>query len=324
MLLKQPLLKLPIRFCAETLAAEVRALPPEAWEPHPSRFVGNEAVPLVTPAGQITNDFAGPMKPTPYLLRCPYMMEAMAEIGAVWGRGRLMGLGSGATVPAHVDSNYYWRTHVRVHVPIVTNPAVAFTCGDETVHMAAGECWVFDTFREHHVENEGADQRVHLVLDTVGGEHLWELIDAAERGEAADRLLEPGQESGAELLFEQFNYVEVMSPWELQCHVEELIGLAQPAPQLESVRKRLDRFMAGWGAAWARFGTTGEGRATYAELVARVRDDLENIGADGIMLRNQRTLLKVLGVFVFDNMIASRRVQNSVARAEMAEQRLAS
>ena len=36
MQLKQPLTKLPLRFCAETLAAEVRSLPLEAWIPHPS------------------------------------------------------------------------------------------------------------------------------------------------------------------------------------------------------------------------------------------------------------------------------------------------
>jgi len=59
MKLKQPFVKLPLRFSAERLAAEVRALPPSAWTPHPQGFVGNEAVPLVSPNGEMTNAFDG-------------------------------------------------------------------------------------------------------------------------------------------------------------------------------------------------------------------------------------------------------------------------
>jgi hypothetical protein len=178
--LKQALIKLPVRFCAETLAAEVRALPQQAWVPHPRRFAGNEAVPLVTPDGENTDDFLGPMAPTQFLQQCPYIMQVMGALGAVWGRSRLMGLGAGADVPPHIDTKYYWRTHTRVHVPIITNPDVRFTCGGETVHMDAGDCWVLDTFREHHVHNGGGEQRIHLVLDTVGGQHLWDLIEQAQ------------------------------------------------------------------------------------------------------------------------------------------------
>lgn len=324
----QPLLRLPVRFCADTLAAEVRALPAHAWEPHPQRFAGNEAVPLVTPAGLVTNDFAGPMAPTDYLRRCPYAMEAMAEIGAVWGRGRLMGLGSGAEVPPHVDANYYWRTHIRFHIPVITNSAVDFTCGDMTVNMAPGECWVFDTFQPHQVHNRGLEQRVHLVFDTVGGDHLWELIDAAKRdtgGSAEPRLVAPGAGERRPLAFEQHNYPKVMSPWELQVHLDELIDLAIDAPQLAAVRRRLERLVAGWIAAWTRFETDDEGLPTYAQLLASTRHDLQAIGGQAIMMRNTQPLYAVLEKFVFDNLIASERVIESKAKAALAErQQLAS
>lgn len=322
----QPLLKLPIRFCAETLAAEVRALPPSAWEPHPQRFPGNEAVPLVTPAGQVSNDFAGPMGPTEYLLQCPYVMEAMAEIGAVWGRGRLMGLGAGAEVPPHVDANYYWRTHIRFHIPVITNPDVDFSCGDATVNMAPGECWIFDTFRPHHVHNRGAGQRVHLVFDTVGGERLWDLVEAARRGGSADdsRLVEPGEGSGGALAYEQYNYPKVMSPWELRCHAEELLGMAIDTPQLEAVRLRLDRLIAGWIAGWSRFEDRDEGLPTYRALIDSVRRDLQAIGGQTILMQNERSLYQVLDKFVFDNLIASPRVEESKAKAALAGQRTTS
>jgi hypothetical protein len=323
----RPLLRLPIRFCADTLAAEIRALPAKAWEPHPQNFPGNEAAPLVTPAGQITNDFAGPMGPTPYLLQSPYMMEAMGEIGAVWGRGRLMGLGAGAEVPVHVDSNYYWRTHIRLHIAAITNPQVEFSCGGQTVNMAPGECWVFDTFSEHEVQNRGTEQRIHLVFDTVGGERLWDLIDAAqhEDGEATDApLIEPGQGLNAPLAFEQLNYPKIMSPWELRCHINDMLDLTLDAPPLDAVRRRLDRLVAGWTAAWIRFEDSDEGLPTYAALLASVRHDLAAIGGQGIMMRNERLLYSVLEKFVLQNLIASPRVQNSKAKAALAEQRLAS
>ena len=70
MKLDVPLLKLPRQYCAETLAAEVAALPRSAWIAHPGKLAGNDAVPLITPGGVITNGFAGPMAPTEHLLAC--------------------------------------------------------------------------------------------------------------------------------------------------------------------------------------------------------------------------------------------------------------
>lgn len=302
----RPLIKLPIRFCAETLAAEVRALPPQAWVPHPQRFPGNEAVPLVTPAGQLTNEFVGPMSPTDYLLQCPYVIEVMREIGATWGRSRLMGLGAGAEVPHHVDNNYYWRTHIRLHVAVITNPEVDFTCGDQTVNMAPGDAWVFDTFRKHHVHNRGADQRIHLVFDTVGGERLWELVNAARAAGYADSdapLIRPGHGSREPVVYERYNYPRIMSPWELRCHLGDLVALAIEAPQLAEVRLRLDRLMMGWGAAWSRFETDDSGIETYRRLLASVRGDLGSIGGEGILMHNGQELYQVLEKFVFMNMI---------------------
>ena len=305
MKLKQPFLKLPIRFCADTLAAEIRALPPSAWEPHPQRFAGNEAVPLISRGGGINNDLQGAMAPTEHLQRCPYTMEVMGSLGAVLGRSRLMGLGAGADVPPHIDIHYYWRTHLRVHIPIVTNPHVQFVCGDETAHMAAGECWLLDTFRRHGVKNGGSEQRVHLVIDSVGGERLWDLIDAAERsdGEEAE-LVPPGRRLEGPLPFEQFNCPKVMSPWEIEGHLAFLKSEVVPDAKLDRVAARLDKFVAGWRAAWTRFADSDQGLETYRGLIASVRQDLQGIGGDHLRLENGRLLYFVLDAFLFANAIA--------------------
>ena len=76
MRLKQPFLKLPIRFDAVALAAEVRALPPSAWTPHPTGFIGNEAVRLVTPVGEDSDAIDGPMGPK---------LAAFGAAAASWG-----------------------------------------------------------------------------------------------------------------------------------------------------------------------------------------------------------------------------------------------
>lgn len=302
MRLTQPLLQLPIRFDAEALAAEVRALPGSAWDPHPTGFVGNEAVRLVTPHGELTDAIEGPMAPTDHLRRCPYIMSVMAELGGVWGRSRLMALAPGAEVPAHVDTHYYWRTHLRIHIPVVTNPGVVFTCGDSNVHMAAGECWVFDSFRWHDVQNKGSERRIHLVLDTVGGEWISDLLEAAEAGKSPPP---PAARAPTEaLVYEQVNAPEVMSPWEIRCHLAFLAEEAAPDPLLGTVQRRLDRFADAWTSAWARFGTDERGLPAYQSLIAAAKRDLVALGGARLRLKNELQLLLVLDQLVFQMAMA--------------------
>lgn len=304
--LNKAFLKLPIRFCEQTLAEEVRALPASAWDPHPTGFVGNDAVKLVAPGGALTDDFSGEMRSTEHLSRCPYIVRIMGALGGVWGRSRLMGLAPGAEVPAHVDAHYYWRTHLRIHIPIITNPGVSFTCGDETIHMKAGECWVFDSFRWHEVHNRSTEKRIHLVLDTVGGGRLWDLLQAAEREQPVEPLLvEPGQAGTDELAFESVNVPKVMSPWEMRCHVAFLTDQAVRQPVLDQVLSRIDRFIFEWAAAWACFGTHDEGLPKYTELLTTLKRDLTGIrGGQDLQMRNELSFYQVLDQFVLQMALA--------------------
>jgi hypothetical protein len=298
MLLDRPFIKLPKSFDADSLAAEVNALPGSAWTPHPSGFVGNEAVRLVTPSGAPTDALDGPMAPTQHLLGCPYMMQLMAELGGVWGRSRLMGLAAGAEVPAHIDSHYYWRTHLRIHIPVITNPAVVFTCGDQSVHMTAGEAWVFDSFLKHDVQNGGSERRIHLVLDTVATERMWDLIEAGKRGEPA-RSVMPERRNAPQLAFEQINTSKIMSPWEMQCHLSFLKEHVLPSSQLEPVLARLERFVSAWIGTWAQYGDSAGAAPVYVNLVAAVRRDLNQLRGGTILLSNGKTLYLFLERLVF-------------------------
>lgn len=307
-------MKLPIRFDAQALEAEVRALPESAWVPHPTGYVGNEAVRLITPGGAATDDLKGEMGPTEHLLSSPYIMEIMGSIGSVWGRSRLMGLGAGADVPFHVDSHYYWRTHWRIHIPAITNPDVTFTCGGDSVHMKAGECWVFDSFRVHGVRNGGTEQRIHLVLDTVGGGRLRELIEAGEEGSREEEFIKPGTILTNGLLYERANSPAVMSPWEIRAHVSYLSAHAVPHPLLAPVLKRVDDFVEDWAAVWARYQGDEAGWDEYLRLRQGLMDDLTQLRGQSVLLRN--TLPFYLG---FDHMVLQNLFGDSEAAAARAE-----
>ena len=307
MRLSKPLLQLPIRFAAEKLAEEVRALPQSAWMPHPTGFAGNDAVPLISPGGALTDAFEGPMAPTEHLARCPTIMSLMAELGCVWGRSRLMGLAAGAEVPKHIDVHYYWRTHVRIHVPVITNPGVLFTCNDETVHMEGGECWVFDSFALHNVRNNGTQRRVHLVLDTVGGGKLWDLVQAATTGiqhQASLSVRPTSVANSTPLVFELLNRPKIMSPWEVERHVNYIFDHAPADARNGSIARRLDHFISDWHAAWARFGTADDGLETYLTLIDRMRGELQTSNATHIRLRNNQALDFVIDALVLRNAVS--------------------
>lgn len=319
MRLTRPFLKLPLQFDAAALEREVRALPASAWVPHPTGFEGNEAVRLVTPNGEPTDDLDGIMGPTEQLLAMPYVQQIMGELGGVWGRSRLMGLRAGGEVPQHVDSHYYWRTHWRIHIPVITNPQVLFSCGGETIHMEPGECWLFDSFRWHRVVNGGTEQRVHLVLDTVGGGPFWDHVEAAQLG-AATRMVTPGATGTPDLRFERVNSPVIMSPWEMRVHVGFIASHAEPHPQLNPVLRRTDRFLDDWAALWTQHGDDRAGWPAYAALLEDMKRDLIALGAPALKLRNHLPLLQVLDQIVL--VMAMSGAER--ATAELHPERLAS
>ena len=315
----RPLLRLPIRFSAEALEREVRSLPKSAWVAHPNAFPGNDAVRLITTGGEATDALDGSMGPTEHLRACPYILEILAELGATWGRSRLMGLAPGAEVPAHADSHYYWRTHIRIHVPVITNPGVEFTCGGEAVHMAAGECWVFDSFQRHEVHNRGNAHRVHLVIDTVGGQGLWELIEVAQSESPPEpRLFNTGDGADAPVLFVQVNLPTEMSPWVLRCHIAFLGSEAPQHPRLDAVLKRLNRLAFEWGAVWAAYADTDAGVPTFRQLLQELGEDLGEMQGQEILMSNGLPLYHVLAKLVFEVAIA----QPSEAPAQRAPQQV--
>ncbi|MGB5491426.1 MAG: aspartyl/asparaginyl beta-hydroxylase domain-containing protein, partial [Woeseiaceae bacterium] len=180
MRLPRQFIKLPLSFDQQRLTEEIAQFGEDEWRAHISGFKGNSSLVLVSTNGEENDDFSGPMRPSPRLQRAPYIRQIMGRFNSVIGRSRLMRLAPGASVTKHTDAHYFWRDHLRIHIPIITTPDVAFYCDTEEVHMAAGESWTFNNWLEHSVENRSEHARIHLVIDTVGSSELWRMIDGRD------------------------------------------------------------------------------------------------------------------------------------------------
>ena len=327
MKLRMRFLQLPVQFDAARLAEEVEALPEEAWRPHPQGYPGNDALPLITTNGDPASDAReGAMGPTPHLLACPYLMQALEELGATWGRSRLMRLSGAAEVTAHVDTDYYWRDHMRVHVPIVTQPTVRFRCGGEETHMAAGECWIFDTWSPHSVHNDATQARIHLVADTVGGDGLLNLIEQGRAPTEAKpgwspHAIPPRRGASPSLAYESRNAPDVMTPWELRDHLNFLMSeVAQGDSQAAAVGQALNRLRVNWHALWARSGDDETARPEYAALLTQAWARLQGLGVDAIGLRNGMGLGRCLRALIFESALrdVSRAIDSETRAAPIS------
>lgn len=304
MQLDSDFIRLPLRFDADRLADEIRSFTEKEWRKHPQGHVGNSALPLVAREGDPSNDdVRGPMQPTPYLERCPYLKQALASLQTVIGRTRLMRIEGNGEATLHTDTNYYWMHRARVHVPIITFPEVDFICGESLVNMPPGECWIFDTWRPHNVLNRRPEQRIHLVCDTVGTVEFWDLVARGDRpGEPAflqpstAPLVEFDPAGPAKLTFEAVNVPVVMSPGEQQSLVEwllEQVDQVDSAEALGQVRMVITDFQRRWRSLWAVHGTSPLGYADY-------RMNLQSFDAalkpfeDSFKLRNSSNFVECL------------------------------
>jgi hypothetical protein len=303
MKLQYPFIQLPLRFDAAALAAEIARIDESEWVAHPQGFPGNSALPLISVNGDVHDEgVEGPMRPTPLLERLPYLRQVLGSLGAVLGRTRLMRLSGNAEVKPHIDQGYYWAERMRVHVPVVTTPTVRFYCGGLDINMAAGECWIFDTWRLHRVHNDAETTRIHLVVDTIGGDGLWELIGRGRPHPAQIPGWSPGEVTFSEdetpqLEFESVNLPKVMSPWELRSHIGFLFTESQTHRDLPALQQSAMRFLKRWQALWAANGEADEARSRYQSVLDEFVTDVRRLGR-GILLRNDVILSDAMQAMV--------------------------
>ena len=302
MKLETPFIKLPFRFDTARLQEEVAAFPAEAWVRHPNNLDGNSALRLITVGGGENDDVAGAMAMTPHLKASPYLQQVLAHFGVVWSRSRLMKLGPGSTVPMHTDINYHWHHRVRMHIPIVTTPEVKFFCDDNVVNMATGECWLFDNWRPHKVENGSDIERIHLVADTTGNGRFWDMAHAAATQTLEPQTIpfQPGARVG--IATEQHNIYRVMPPSEvddlLRDLVEETVSLKAGdagAQQMAAWQRVVYGFRQDWRQLWSLFADTDRGVPHYRKRLEMLLQQVQALGDELRVRSNQMPVLRVVG-----------------------------
>lgn len=187
--------RLPLRFDAPRLAAEIDALPEEGWERG-----GPGPVVLATVDSNYVIGFQSDTRPCPpidrpTLTRLPYLRELLREtIPAEATRARIACLYPQSVIPIHKDQQR--EGTIRLSLQVDAEGAPRFFAGGRWYDMAPGEIWAIDNAGPHGIHNSGQRKRTTIVADYVPSEDLVRLVAAGdhdlgrEDGSALDRLLE--------------------------------------------------------------------------------------------------------------------------------------
>ncbi len=177
--------------------------------------------------------------------------------------------------------------------------------------MAAGEAWIFDNWRRHHVENKASAPRIHLVADTTGTAAFWQFAcgEAPPRGQWRTVGWDPG--IGAQLLTEADQRSPVMPAAEVQLLVDDLRGELAVATDTAEARARaarfgmlLESFVLDWRQLCALHGVGGRARAEFQRLAGAVHAAAKPL-ADGLVMRtNNVGALLVLEKRVLQHLVA--------------------
>jgi hypothetical protein len=192
----QPSFRLSRSFDATRLQADLAGLVATDYVPHfNTRYYQGDwsVVPLRSIGGRADQIYPDPTKKnafadTPLLARCPYVREVLAAFPCPQQAVRFLRLKAGSVIKEHTDLDLGFEDgEVRLHLPVHTNPAVVFMLGGQRVIMHEGECWYNNFNLPHSVENRGATDRIHLVIDCEVNDWLRALLvaDAARAAGAA-------------------------------------------------------------------------------------------------------------------------------------------
>ena len=180
-------IKLPLTFDPVLLKRDLSLISESDWIEHfvKQNYEGQwSVVPLRGPSGAehpIMMIYSDPtctnFSDTPYLDKCNYLKEVLASFKTELYAVRLMKLSAGSVIKEHRDHDLSFEDGtVRLHIPITTNAGVEFYLDNEPVIMKEGECWYLRLSEPHRLENRGATDRVHLVIDAVVDDWMRQLL----------------------------------------------------------------------------------------------------------------------------------------------------
>jgi len=178
-------LRFPFQFDAERLKLDVLAACESDWAPHYNAgdYGGQWRGAALRSATGATADLAaractdGRFRATPLLARCPYFREALSVFECPLKAVRLLSLAPGSFIREHADDALdYEDGEIRIHIPIQTNPGVEFYVCGERLQLDEGGCYYVNVNLPHRVNNRGAAERIHLVIDAEVNQWVHDLF----------------------------------------------------------------------------------------------------------------------------------------------------
>ena len=68
-------------------------------------------------------------------------------------------------IPEHSDTGKMLTTHHRIHIPLVSDPAVKFTLDHKDYYLEPGHGYEINNQLTHEVRNESNIDRIHMIID---------------------------------------------------------------------------------------------------------------------------------------------------------------
>ena len=181
-------LKLSLAFDPILLRRDLEALAAMDWTSHfvTQNYEGDwSAIPLRCVAGAkhpimmiYSDPGATAFEDTPMLDACDYFRQVLAAFDCELRSVRLMRLTPGSVIKEHRDPDLHAEAGIaRIHIPITTNPDVDFRLSGSRVVLEPGEVWYLRLSEPHSVINQGAADRVHMVLDVETNAWLERLLE---------------------------------------------------------------------------------------------------------------------------------------------------
>jgi hypothetical protein len=195
-------LRLPLSFEPARLVDDLRRCSAAQWTRHANQqdYTGAwTGIALRSPSGAPDDLLSIPgaerYRDTPLLAECRYFSAVLAALACDTEAVRLLRLAPGAVIREHRDRGAcYADGCFRLHVPITTNSQTRFVVDGESLRMQPGECWYADFTLPHSVRNDGATDRVHLIIDgcrNAGSDRLFESAGYDFAAEARERRMDP-------------------------------------------------------------------------------------------------------------------------------------
>ena len=163
--------------------------------------------------------------------------------------------------------------------------------------MSAGQCWIFDSWRYHKVENNSDQYRVHLVIDLAGSSRFWGMINQHSRtlndndAKAFDiKAVEFQPNLQPQLLTEKYNAPIIMPVAEIEYLTNELIdeinlNSHNDLTDINEFTALIKDFIADWRVLWLQFECAPLGWPLYHALREQVMQNAHKF-ENKLCLRN--------------------------------------